>query len=173
MDTLGFWIGIVSGIITIIAFVAAYWGKMNGIKRRLGGNNFILGLLICSFCLSAISIYKSSNHRPHSITVTMSAYTPPGLSPLRLVRYESFENADVPLDGFDYDNDTFKNVCFLYDGGTYELQNVTLSNGWRLCVKDDRLKNYANLLVALRLMDSGVKHSSRTVIKEQQSTQVF
>jgi hypothetical protein len=112
-----------------------------------------------------MAIRDSTKPWPDVKTVTISAYEPVALSPIRVVRDKSFDNTDVPLDGFDYDHVTFTNVCFLYDGGSYQLQNVTLKDHWRICVKDDRLKNYFALTDAFGLLDSRTTKSSRNLLK--------
>jgi hypothetical protein len=164
VDNLEFWIGITSGILTIIGFIAQFWERMKALKDRLGGRKFILGLLICSFTLSAISIYLSSGYRAKSIKVTISAYVPAYPAPMQVVKDQTFENTDVPLDGYDHDHDTFRNVCFLYMGGSYELQDVTLKEHWQICTRKDELKNYLDLMDAFRLLDPNRRQSSHNTV---------
>lgn len=133
-------------------------------------SNTVIGVIIAlGLVASAISMYLNYRvFRPGSLTgITVSAYGPDPAT-LTVIQNETFENADIPLDGHSYNNVTFVNCCFLYDGGAYQLQNVTVKDHWRVCVKDERLKNQVTLLAALRLMSAGSYESSKSVVLPKQ-----
>jgi hypothetical protein len=96
--------------------------------------------------------------------VTISAYQEG--AQMKVIKDQTFENESVPLDGYIYDHCTFVNACLLYDGGPYQLQSATFKDHWKICVKEQPLKNYAELQRALRLFRRGVKHAEKSVLKQ-------
>jgi hypothetical protein len=115
MESIGLWIGIVSGILGIVGFIAQFWPLMKPLKNKLGGNKFILVLLTLSLLMSATSIYIS-RYRPSSIVVTSSAYQPLISADIKVVKDQTIADTDVPLDGYDYDNVTFQTYVFYTTG---------------------------------------------------------
>ena|SRR5690348_1238192 len=165
LDKFGFWLGVISAIITITLFISQYWTRLRAIRDRLGGKKSIFVLLTCSFVLSAIAIYRSVDHTPNSLTVTISAYQPQYPSPIRVVKGQMFADQDIPLDGYDYDHVTFKNVCFIYDGGSYELQSVVLQDHWSICAKDERIKNFQALAATLGFLNNRTTYATTSRVK--------
>ena len=111
-------------------------------------------------------LVRLSDNEELILTVSNAAYNPNGSSTLKVIASEEFKDQMIPLDGYFYQNTTFTNVCFKYGGGPYALQNVTLKQHWRVCVKERRLKNYAELMGALHLMRPGVTKDQREEIKQ-------
>jgi hypothetical protein len=162
------WYFAASTIIGLVALLGIDWKLVRG--RVSVGNQkrqvLLLVLVAGSLVSNAIGWYRSE-HKPTELSVTISAYVPAYPSPMRVVKDQAFENTDVPLDGYDYDHVTFTNVCFLYDGGAYELQNVTLKDNWRVCTKDERLKNYNALMDAFKMFGRNTVQSFHNVVKPQ------
>ncbi len=117
------------------------WGNIETVKRGRGRAAFLLIAVIGSLAMSSLGWYES-HHKPDKLVVTLSAYQPVYPSPMQVVKDQTFQDQDVPLDGFDYDHVTFKNVCFNYLGGSYELQSVTLLDNWKICTSDPRMRNF-------------------------------
>jgi hypothetical protein len=129
-------------------------------------SNIVLGAIIAmGLVTSCVTLYPTAARLFgwQSTTVTMSAYNPDVNNPLKIVSGQTFENADVPLDGYSYNDCTFINSCLLYDGGAYQLQNATFKSHWKVCVRDPKLKNYNDLTFALDLAGSA-KKTSKTLI---------
>jgi len=126
----------------------------------------VLGSLVTLvICGMLVGWYWYHVSVPREVTITISAYQPQYPAPIQVVKDQKFEDQDIPLDGYDYDHVTFKNVCFLYDGGSYQLQSVTIQKPMHICVKDDRLKNYQALMRAFDFFDPRIDTTSRTVMK--------
>jgi len=100
--------------------------------------------------------------RPKSITVTTAAFSPSSVAQLRLVEKKTFEDQQVPLDGYVYRDCTFRNVCLIYDGGAYQLHNATFTKGWSVCARSEPLQNYSSLLFSLDKMEPGVVRVEKT-----------
>ena len=136
----------------------------------LSSNVLFGGIIVVGLAASIVTQYLSYayNHQTYLDDVTISAYRDGAV--LKLVKEQTFENESVPLDGYNYDHCTFVNSCLLYDGGPYQLQSATFKDHWKVCVKDEPLKNYAALQTALRMYRTGVKHSSKSVMKDTLKT---
>jgi hypothetical protein len=104
----------------------------------------------------------SGKSRPGEKIVTISAYQPIFPAPMIVIKDQQFEDQDVPLDGYVYDHSTFKNVCLRYEGGAYQLQNVTLKSGGKVCVQDQRLKNLMALMNGIKLVSDGSSYTENS-----------
>jgi hypothetical protein len=136
------------------------------LKKLLSSNRLIGTVVLLGLIMSGISLYMSYavNAFPKSLTLNTSAYEPQYAAPMRVISNQTFEDQEIQLDGFIYQGCTFTNVCFIYDGGAFGLQNSTVKNHWKVCEKEQRLKNYANLLEALRMFSSKIEHTKKTII---------
>ena len=105
------------------------------------------------------------NRKPTSLTVSKSSSSPSGPRPLTLITVKEFKDQQVPLDGMHYKDTKFTNVCLLYDGGNYLLENVTFTDHWKVCVRDMRLINYVELANSLKLFARYVSQSETTQIE--------
>jgi hypothetical protein len=137
------------------------------LKRAFSSNGLIGTVVILGLIMSGISLYMSYsvNANPKSLTLNISAYEPPYPAPMRVISDQKFEDQDVPLDGFIYQRCTFVNVCFIFDGGAYGLQESTVKNHWKVCVKDKRIQNYSDLMDALKMLSPKVYHIQKTLVK--------
>lgn len=119
--------------------------------------------------MSGISLYISYTLAaiPKELTVNLSRYEPPYTAPMRVVSDQTFEDQDVPLDGLIYQRCTFTNVCFLYDGGAFGIENSTVKKKWKVCVKDKRIQNYSDLVFELKEFNPRIERSKKTVIPLQ------
>ncbi len=136
------------------------------LKKLFSSNGLIGTVVVLGLVMSGISLYLSYslNAMPKLITVNISTYAPQYPSPLRIVSDQTFKDQDVPLDGYIYQRCKFINVCFLYDGSSYEIQNSTVTNNWKVCVKDQRLSNYSDLMDGLKMFSPKIEHTSRVVV---------
>jgi hypothetical protein len=100
--------------------------------------------------------------------VNQSAYMPGNSMTLGVIQGQAFENQDVPLDGYIYDNCTFRNVCFLYDGGAYQLQNAKIKGPVMICSRNENITNHSNLAMALGQFKRGVTFKRKTVVPLKQ-----
>ncbi len=160
------WIINAGGAVAVIAacyglFFPLSWvlGKIPALSSTVSTPFTVAVSVSCA--LGACGLYWSFSTQPNNArgqrTITLSAYQPLYPSPMVLVKDETFEDQDVPLDGYTYDHCTFINVCFRYDGQSYQLLNATLKQGGRVCVTDQRLKNLMDLMNSLKLL--GEKNS--------------
>ncbi len=95
------------------------------------------------------------------LTVTVSSVIP-GRVALQELDNKTFEDADVPLDGYFFKNCSFINCCLTYEGGGYILENATFKKHWHICVRDGSdLGNYASLLTALNIAPA---QAGRTIV---------
>jgi hypothetical protein len=160
------WYFIVGTLIGIAGLLGVPWkeifGKaktaMRGPKREMVMAVALLG----SLAMSSVGWYKAKHSLPDSLTLNMTIYDPPYPASMQVVSHKTFEDQDVPLDGYIYENCTFKNTCFMYGGGAFGLHNSTVTGQWKVCVSDQRLKNDRSLLDALRL--SVRRSTDRTII---------
>lgn len=137
------------------------------LKRALSSNGLIGAVIVLGLAMSGISLYLSysANVIPKSITLNISAYDPPYPGPLQVVSDKTFEDQEVRLDGYIYERCTFKNVCFVYEGGSYGLQNSTVKDGWKVCVRDQRIHNYSNLIESLKMFSPKMFHVTKTMLQ--------
>ncbi len=149
------WYFIVSTLLGIAGLFGVPWkqifGKVTAAMPNRRREVFLLIAILGSLIMSGIGWYKVSHLQPDSIVLNISAYDPPYPAPMQIVSDKKFEDQDIPLDGYVYERCTFKNICFLYDGGAFGLHNSTVIDHWKLCVKDPRMKNQATMLDALKL----------------------
>ncbi len=149
------WYFVVSTLIGLIGLFAVPWkeifGKVKSAMRSPKREVIMALALIGSLFMSSLGWYKASHLQPGSIVLNVSVYDPPYPAPMQIVSDAKFEDQDVPLDGYIYERCTFKNICFLYDGGAFGLHNSTVIDHWKLCVKDQRMKNQSTMLDALKL----------------------
>jgi len=141
--------------------------KMHPWLKRLLSSNGLIGTVVClGLLMSAISLYMSYtvNAVPKSLTLNISAYEPQYPAPMRVISNQTFEDQEIQLDGFIYQGCTFTNVCFLYDGGPYGLQNSTVKSHWKVCEKEQRLKNHADLMDALKMFSPKIEHTKKTIV---------
>jgi len=112
----------------------------------------MLGLAVVTwlphFIPSLPQDFQSKERSP--MTVSISSESSGSVS-LEEISDKTFEDADVPLDGHFFKNCTFINICLLYSGGEYRLENATFKKQWHVCVKNADLTNYASLLAALKI----------------------
>jgi len=142
---------------------------MHPALAKILNSNRLLGVLIAfgivfSFC----SLWNQMGWHigRRKLVVNMSAYGP-GNNNLKEISDQIFTDQMVPLDGFAYKNTTLINSCFTYDGGPFILESVTLLDHWKVCVKNNDLINYSDLLENLKEFRPGIKSSSKTVVKPQ------
>ncbi len=139
---------------------------MHPLLKRILSSNVVLGVIIAlGLTMSCITLYPKAARQFgwQSTTVTISAYDANVNNPLKIVSGQTFEDADVPLDGYSYNDCTFINSCLLYKGGAYQLQNATFKSHWKVCVESGPLANYQALTFALDLAGSA-KRMSKTII---------
>jgi hypothetical protein len=167
ISTVASWIQIV---IWSLAFVLWIGRLLRGeatlhpwLKKAFSSNGLIGTVVVLGLVMSGISLYV--NHKPSSLVLNISAYDPPYPAPLRVVSGQTFEDQDIQLDGFIYENCTFKNVCFVYDGSAYGIHNSTIKGSWKVCVKENTLKNYLALLDATYAFAEHGKTTHKTVLK--------
>jgi hypothetical protein len=148
--TLFIWV--VGGIL-YIADLARGGRQLHPWLKWLISSKVVLGLVILAgLIMSGFQLYPTLAREFgwQSVTVTISAYNTGTNSSLKIISGQTFENADVPLDGYSYNECTFINSCLLYDGGPYQLQNSTFKKHWAVCVKENSsLMSYSSLLFAL------------------------
>jgi hypothetical protein len=138
------------------------------LKRAFSSNGLVGIVIVLGLIMSGISLYMSHSASaiPDSITLNISAYNPPYPSPMRVVSDQTFEDQQVPLDGIVYQRCTFVNVCFLYSGNAYNLQDSTVKKHWKVCVRDGPLDNYSKLLGALDMLSPKVQHIEKTIVSQ-------
>ena len=164
------WIQITLWIIALLLWLGRIFRgetPMPSWMKKMFSSNGLIGTVVAlGLIMSAISLYMvySTNVIPKSFTLNISAYDPPYTAPMRVISDQTFENQDVPLDGLIYENCTFSNVCFLYDGGSYGIHNSTVKTEWKICVKDSRLKNYLALMGATYSFSKKSKSTKKTVV---------
>jgi len=150
------WYFVVGTILGVAGLLGVPWkeifGKAKAAMHSPKREIFMVIALLGSLVMSSIGWYRSSHLLPDSITLNISVYDPPYPAPIHVVSGKKFEDQDVPLDGYIYEQCTFKNTCFLYEGGAFGLHNSTVMNHWKVCVKDQRMKNYSQILEELKLM---------------------
>lgn len=164
------WIQSAIWLVAVVIYLGRLASGETVMPQRLKtvfSSNAVIGTVIALGLIgSGVSLYPTIAIRLgwKSLTLNVSAYQPAD-GPLTVISNQTFENADVPLDGHVYDHCRFINSCFLYDGGAYQLHNSVVINHWRVCVKDDRLKNFSQLMSALEMVDPRIKFTSKTVVK--------
>jgi hypothetical protein len=83
---------------------------------------------------------------------------------LAVISNETFQDQDVPLDGYMYDHCTFINVCMVYRGGNYRLESVNLRKHWKVCVVDQTLQNLHDFYHQLNFFKDRIKDSKKVFI---------
>jgi hypothetical protein len=171
MGTIVSWIQAIIWALTLILWVGRLLRgetTMHPWIKGIFSSNGLLGTIVFfGLVMSGISLYFSytCHARPKELTLNISAYDPPYPAPMRVISDQKFENQDVPLDGYVYENCSFTNVCFMYDGGAYGLHNSTVKEHWKVCVADSRLKNYLALMDATYALIEPGKTTNRTIVK--------
>jgi hypothetical protein len=138
-------------------------------KGKLGKDSVLKAAIVFGLIMSAFSLVLSYRNgafpllHGHTITITNFAFEPPPPEPLIIVSHKTFKDQDVPLDGYVYADSIFINVCLLYEGGAYQLQNATFQGQIKICSNEPRMKNHADLLAVLGMMKN-VQQSERTVL---------
>ncbi len=136
------------------------------IRAHLSFDKAMGAVVILGLLGSATSLYLNYQRDHPTILedVTISAYLEGGNAPLAVIRDQTFENVDIPLDGHIYDHCTFINACLMYSGGAYQLQHATFKNHWRVCAAEPSLKNLLALQFALQQMRPITKFMKKTVV---------
>ena len=163
------WYFIIGTIIGIAGLLGVPWreifGKAKAAMRNPKRELFMVLALLASLAMSSFGWYEARHSKPNQLILNISAYDPPYPAPLRVISDQTFEDQDVPLDGHIYENCTFKNICFMYDGGAYGIHNSTIKGNWKVCVKESTLKNYMALLEATYAFADHGKTTHRTMVK--------
>jgi hypothetical protein len=163
----------IQAIIWTIAFllwigrVARGEVAMHPVLKRIFSSNGLIGTVVMlGLIMSGISLYFSYHVAaiPEELIINISTYEPPYSAPMRVISNQKFEDQDIPLDGMVYQRCTFTNVCFLYDGGAYSLENSTVKKHWKVCVRDKRLENYSDLMRVLKEFNPRIKSTTKTTI---------
>jgi hypothetical protein len=160
----GIWI---SALVLWLGRVLRGDSGMPGWIRRAGSSNKLIGaVVVLGLVMSGISLYVSYtvNAIPKPLMLNVSAYDPPYPAPMRVISDRTFEDQDVPLDGFIYQRCTFVNVCFLFDGGAYGLQDSAVKNHWKVCAKDQRIRNCFDLMDAMKLLSPKLERAQKTFV---------
>jgi hypothetical protein len=93
--------------------------------------------------------FQSSQLSPINVSISS---VPEGSAQLETVDGRTFEDADVPIDGYFFRHCTFSNCCLTYAGGNFIFEDCTFKKHWYVCVKaGSGLDGYSSLQTALGL----------------------
>jgi hypothetical protein len=138
--------------------------------RAALSSNVILAFVIFAGIVGMARCWYTLYERDHQTIledVTVSAYPEAfETQTLKVMSRQTFDNENIPLDGYAYDHCTFINVCLIYNGGAYQLQHATFKDGWRVCTKAPALKNHTDLLFAMQLTRPNSTHTKKKAMHE-------
>ncbi len=169
------WATFLYWVFLALVWAARRWkgeATVHPVLKKLLASQTLMGVLILFGVLGQGATMYVNYRQAHPKlleSVTISAY-PSWPETLQIIPKQTFENESVPLDGHAYDHCTFINVCLLYDGGAYQLQDATFKEHWKICVKEPQLKNYMNLADALHLLRPNVSLLEKSVIRQTAKT---
>jgi hypothetical protein len=151
LESFGFWLGIISGIVTIAGFLLQYRTSMKTFKDRFG-NKIIAALLVSSFLLSTMAIYISSRRQ----SVGIVHFPSTDMEHLKYVHGKHYVKEEVKLDGVHFDECTFDDVTLTYEGTDTGAFSRCRFNNIRIKTDSDPVSTTISLLKIMGIIKEGV-----------------
>lgn len=132
--------------------------KVHPTLKKILESNRALGVLIIlgiAFSMYSLWIQMGWPLGQRTLTLNISEGPSSGTANLKMVEGETFSDQQVPLDGYFYKNDTFTNVCVMYNGGYFGMENVKLVHNWKVCSMSDSVRSLVELMSAMDEFKSG------------------
>jgi hypothetical protein len=119
-----------------------------------------LALSICALVLSGVGLYRTVYVVPHQV----SKFKIRNLEDLQIVYGKNFKDERVEIDGKNFENCTFENVTYVYNGtASVAFKDNTLIGSRVIDTDSDAVSGTVSLLHFMKLLDPNTPVFSRDV----------